>query len=706
MKKSFAIATFLGVAGVGGVGVHALSSISFKGSDTLFTITQEVLQPANCPGAVGLTYLGGGSGTGETALTTGAQTVAPMSRFLAGSSAVCTTAAADGFQAQGLVFALDGVGVFGNTGTAGATACQGAAGTNSTCTPTTPNVGFAYNTTVAGGANGTYTFSNWKDVLKILYAGVAHSGAAAGDQGCSGAIRAFLANNYGQNFEVANCATGTCTQIRHIFRRDDSSGTSDIFSQLLGLTSPNNTTNQVQTFFLGADSYCNAFHSTDNSTVNNAGFTVQNQELTAWNAQLAAQGKPPAAVGPSGVAISVQNVAPYDLQDNDPIRRTCQGTGLNATRANEQVCDFDSTLPTKTAGTLGLVLTMVDSNAAGVAIQYGSGLACNNGYILAHFGSVPVFRTAAPHGRSLVTPTCPNGDDPVGDECYVPIDANGNPNCLADSSNVNAPIVNAAPANGSNPANVDGRVYNKYRYVFPVPGGGDPTLALDNTGTGAAAPLPLQRPITGAYYRIHESLGITTGGVSCRKPDMTDQIGCLINASPCSFGYAGRVADQQPGTTAMLINAIPDAQLCIQQFSYPLSRKLYLNTLVGFGASGVNGQELAFASCENNGQGNLATIVSDNNFVALPSTGTNAVNAGKPFAEDFNEQLLCDAGITNTVAPTSNVGLPTVNTVCGNGVTEAFEDCDNGVAGTPTAIAGGNIANGPPGSCSPTCRLN
>ncbi len=693
MKKSFAIATFVGVAGVGGVGVHAASSISFHGSDTLFTLTQELLTTTNgnagplCPGAVGLTYLGGGSGTGETGLVNGVQGVAPMSRFLQGSTAgLCAAASTDGNLAQGLVFALDGVGLFAAGANGGTVACNGAAGTNAgdggpgaACTVTVPAVGLAYDTTVNG-----YTFNSWKDVLKVLYAGVAHTGAASTDQGCSGGIRTFLAANYGSLFETANCTTG-CTQIQHLFRRDDSSGTSDIFSQLLGLTSPNNTANAVgvttlpSLYNLGADSFCNAIHAASGTSANTAGQSVQTLELTAWQAIV------PAAT------VSYTGVLPYDYQDFDPIRRTCAGNGASPRSGNEQVCDPD--------GKLGLVLPVVDANQAG-ANQYGTGLACTGGFVHAVAPTVVTYTVrGAPQN---VSETCPNGDDPAGGLCYVPTDVNHNPNCVNTQSNNTAPITNHTPANGLNPAAVDGRVYNKWVYNFTVGQSSNPVVATDNTNTGSGVVPATQRPIFGAYYRIHQTLTMTPGSTAvCALPDATQQIGCLVNASPCSLGYAGRSADSQAGSNSILVNALPDQQACIQNFDYPLSRKLYLDTLTGFGAAGVSGQELELAKCENSSGtivgGSINQAVTDNGFVPLPSVGKNAINGGKPYAEDFNEQALC-AAASNNPGPATNVApMPTVFTTCGNGTVEAFEDCDNGAS---------NVNGGAPGTCSTTCRLN
>src|SRR5215216_1887719 len=60
---------------------------------------------AACPDAVGTTFLGSGDGAAEGALTSGTQTIAPMSRFLARAN-TCAFAP-DATEAEGLRVALD-----------------------------------------------------------------------------------------------------------------------------------------------------------------------------------------------------------------------------------------------------------------------------------------------------------------------------------------------------------------------------------------------------------------------------------------------------------------------------------------------------------------------------------------------------------------------------------------------------------------------
>jgi hypothetical protein len=112
-----------------------------------------------------------------------------------------------------------------------------------------------------------------------------------------------------------------------------------------------------------------------------------------------------------------------------------------------------------------------------------------------------------------------------------------------------------------------------------------------------------------------------------------------------------------------------------------------------------------------------------------------------PFCEDFNEEMVCVTGTLATTTPTNvescggnstipaptTTGLspiPTTGSICGNGVKEAFEECDNGtvnvtVSGTtltpplsgsylptttnsPSGAKAGNGASN--NTCSTTCR--
>src|SRR5262249_24993425 len=156
-------------------------------------------------------------------------------------------------------------------------------------------------------------------------------------------------------------------------------------------------------------------------------------------------------------------------------------------------------------------------------------------------------------------------------------------------------------------------------------------------------------------------------------------------------GLASRAAlAANPRTAAVKIDKQNPDPVCIgggngvAPLTYPLSRKLYLSSLIGFGA--VDGEELQLAGCETDlAQSlplgdtpagiltvNASTALSRFDLVGLPAS----VNGGHPYCEDFNEQLLCGAaGNVDACAsaPASLTSFPTFHTTCGNGVVEDLE---------------------------------
>ena len=721
MRKLLTIATFA-VAGAGVVGVGALN---LNGSDTLRTITLDMTTTTSlsgsplCPAASSITYLGGGSGKGENQMLAGAQTIAPMSRFMQTNVCKGVNNAGIPSTANGLVVALDGLAIVSSSAQAGTTVCNGPASsdTPTQCSvdagvPIDPTLGLAWNTTVNG-----YTFANWKDALRLLYFGKDHSGT----KNCNGAMRVFLANNWSSVFE-ANCTSATCTSIKHLFRRDDASGTTDIFAALLGESGPSasggpaaatGVAGQIGAYNMGADTYCN-------SVVNTPG---------PFNVTF--PGKNPGQETGAGFSI-----VPNDDQDGDPIRRPCSsgrslewvcqtsldlantqvtGTGSSATfvcgATGGGACPTGETCVTGTSGSqcwgpsLGLLLPIITTNTLG-ADQY------HVNHCAGAVNSVNAPPVPGAGGRGVLNAgICPNGDTPTAGVCQVPIDtSNNSPNCLASSSQQPQGAIAAtqgvytlatgtatATGNGPAPNTVDGRVYNEYVWknigtaTAPVW-----SIASDDSG----------RPMYGAFYRIHSDITTLSGSAPCTQADATLQIGCLVAASPCSFGYAGRQAAVQAGAAAMKIQGVPPATACVQALgalppaAYPISRKLYLNTISGFGAA--TAAELALAQCEADG-GTVNPAVTFENFITLPTTGPNAVNGGNALCEDFNEQLLCDAGanVNGCTATAAISGMPqaVAQVICGNGVREAFEQCD------PAATLG-SADNPCTTSCSSTCVCN
>jgi ABC-type phosphate transport system substrate-binding protein len=291
-----------------------------------------------------------------------------------------------------------------------------------------------------------------------------------------------------------------------------------------------------------------------------------------------------------------------DYSDKDPIRTPC------GTRDN--VCETD--------GTLGLVLPIVQGDTTIVtdSDNYPTH-ACDP-------GSFDL------QDNTLNLP-CPGGPTFLG-ECFQPyyIDGTGAQNfsCFTSAS---------AAAFGTD-SGVDGRVWN---------------LAIKkNDGQGHLAAYLKDANLNvmqGSFFRIHQSTianYATAGTPTCTANNDTQQIGCLVNADPCSIGYAGReaVPTSSPLNQALLVNGIAPTNANIAKLLsdptnvYPLSRRLFFASLVGFdhlhtASGGAGGGELEMSKCFGNNPG-IASILSAHNFVPLvPSVdptfaGVKCLNPG------------------------------------------------------------------------------
>jgi hypothetical protein len=466
--------------------------------------------------------------------------------------------------------------------------------------------------------------------------------------------------------------------------------------------------------------------------------------------------------------------------------------------------------------------TQVDPNNAALNIQYDVKAAPNpnpgpvNKCVSFDVVRAPFIYKYSGTGVPTRTPgLCPNGDIPEGPSCFVPTDADDNPNCLS-MTGTSPPLGQCSPGSGlpgsvngggqgtldaqgctgygPDPGKIDIRVYNLYVYRNtgsctghnPTTGAcnawsGNWVMAVDDSSIAPGA--TTSRPtFGGAYYRIHTSQDMMVpnagsyaqGSFSsplcaqgantatqigcpaiCTQADMTDQMGCLVQASPCSLGYAGRHGASASlginvggrtgatsGTAEVAVSArilgVPAAPQCIQNFVsagagvryYPMSRKLYLNSTIGF--ENITAPEQALAGCENTAA-LINQAVDQNDFVRLPTTlpdGGPTFNGGNPFCEDFNEQMLCtnypfagdpSGGQRNACPDFAAIGLGSgAPTTCGNGIVEPFEDCDFGTLGVDAnngvvIPTDGGLVNGqtrlhnggavPPGQgCSTICR--
>jgi ABC-type phosphate transport system substrate-binding protein len=453
-----------------------------KGSDTLEKVTKQLLAISSCNPGGAIEYLGSGSGNGETAIVAGTQQIAPMSRGLntCGSGAGSAEMLAIGWDA--IVLAT------------------------------------------ASGANCSGPGSDWATTLQTLYGGVGGAGTAAA---CSDPARQTLADNF--STALCGCTAGGLTKIWHLFRRGDTSGTTDAFKTIL-----------------------------------------------------AAAGKP--------VATFCNGT---EAQDKDPIRRAC--------RKDEEVCGVD--------GTLGLVLPIVVPSTEGTSTATEDNI---------WYRSSPGVTTSV---RKCTAGTFVFGPAPALDQsCCHRARANDNTSaclvastggkCLSAATSAKEMCNNAMAANcvtANKPSTwrgtaVDGRALNLY--------------ARDNTPY-AILKDGTNKQILNAFYRLRwtgfgRSYSCTTQtnyGSSCQELDSTREIGCLAKQNHAAnttvaaggtldadIGFAGDEARAVGGAYAPNVGGQPPVTASSTiNLSYPLKRKLYLNTLKGF--ENVTGAEKELAKC-------------------------------------------------------------------------------------------------------------
>jgi hypothetical protein len=192
--------------------------------------------------------------------------------------------------------------------------------------------------------------------------------------------------------------------------------------------------------------------------------------------------------------------------------------------------------------------------------------------------------------------------------------------------------------------------------------------------------------MVGAFYRIHT----TRSGLlppnhtkNCSDADdAAEQIRCLVRHNPCSTGYTPLATiDSTPIVAAPVNNVAPTIanvqKLVLDGTPYPLARKLYLNSIIGFdnipdvGADPGKDAEIelakCFASLPFNGTINVASPAYD--LIPLPA-GTSGVPTG--LCEDFDLHALCGSSSPNVNGCAANpTGIPTSS--CTNGLRDGIE---------------------------------
>lgn len=476
----------------------------------------------------------------------------------------------------------------------------------------------------------------------------------AGRVNCMNPVRVFLANNYGSIFgdlgTPHTCRNGTCTTLRHAFRRDDLSGTTDTFTGLVGLPGIANPTR--------------AFN-------NNS---PQADRQAAANPFCNAGERP-------------MNKGDSDYLDLDPIRRAVDHQFVGGIRSGlEQVSEFDSptfggnnndatcnalvggsvkipqdrastiqpgiwpdpNIPNSTAllqadlgsnGTGGVLRTTSTRTCLGLVVPVtlpanfstatqaffgdasGNPVACD---IVAEDGVSNAVAAVIMDTQHSATALCPNG---TPQPCLLPYKfdpavptTHHNFNCISDQLNPN--VVGGYQDRrvfNLHPIDVNGH-YVRDNYLNP---------AIPTTSLSAAR----QARVVSAYYRLHTTTttnlhnSVPTGG-PCRLFSSTAQIGCLVKANTCSIGFAGREAADDlsiPGTVAQnlafMIEGVRPTTANIQNLVtgagtvYPISRALWLNSIGGFsGASAAEQALYAFESVP----ANIDPIILSKNFTVVP----------------------------------------------------------------------------------------
>jgi hypothetical protein len=377
-----------------------------------------------------------------------------------------------------------------------------------------------------GCVGGSYPFADWRSALRIIYAGEevdapSAQTALSATRDCNSDVRRTLVNTWGNLFN-GSCGDGNCANgLKHAFRRDDVSGTTAAFLQLLRL--PPITTNP----------FCNG----------------------------------------------------NEIEDRDPIRRACAGNGaqgIPGASGGETVCGFGPTPTTRNpdntlgTGNIGLVVPVlippVPNDAPADFSKYGGNttLETRNCSSVA-FGA----SGGGAFGRVLWNladilkygARCPDGAQPLGGTCLWP-KAPGSP--AGDQGSPGASgfgcIANQNSRPTGSPSTFDARIYNLWAR------NSNGTIKTYNRVQGSTA---VQRPQIAALYRYRQH--------NCREEGETLQQACLAVTDTCTIGFGGRSGIVQGGATglglreiASAADAFPTEQDAVVDGVYGLARPLYL----------------------------------------------------------------------------------------------------------------------------------
>jgi hypothetical protein len=230
------------------------------------------------------------------------------------------------------------------------------------------------------------------------------------------------------------------------------------------------------------------------------------------------------------------------------------------------------------------------------------------------------------------TALCPDGKN---QPCRLPVSiATGTNNFNCYLPNLNPTILPMRDNRGYHlhPVQTNGQ-YKRDNYVNP---------SIPVASLSAAR----QNRVVTAFYRLHfnkvtnvnGSVPTLPAGEFCRKLSATNQIGCLVKASSCSIGFAGREAVDESAVAdnfAFRITGIQPSIVNVQNLvttpstadDYPISRRLWVNSVIGF--ANVTGAEQTLLGCFQN-PAIIDNIITTRNFIPVPAgvTRTRGCPAG------------------------------------------------------------------------------
>jgi hypothetical protein len=323
-----------------------------------------------------------------------------------------------------------------------------------------------------------------------------------------------------------------------------------------------------------------------------------------------------------------------ERQDNDPIRRTCL--------PDDDVCGaLPSGMGLVQAVELYQVLNVSPANM--LAAWYPT-TPCTTGVFVLR--DAPIL----PGGASATT--CPDGAPQILGQCLTPQSGPANATGTAIGGNcLNSQLNTSFLTPGGN----DGRAFNR-----------ELRSSAGNMRNELIQGQTVPTGITNAVHRTRSRAGGTGG--QCLSADATLSIGCIAGNVACSLGFAGREATDNPSTpvaVAAPVGGVTPTVANIQNATYPLARRLYINSILGFDAIRDEVPAVAAAAeqeqlihCLENVPSAHAAAIAASGFIDLPDLTPTAdeveFRAGPPLGttgsaspgllcQDVNEQAVCGA---------------------------------------------------------------